>query len=167
MSTSKQKAFALFEAGAELGDAVSMGNLGWAYETGLGVAQDYAKAREWYEKAAAKDDADAMTTSARFTKTVRAWRRTTPRRASGTRRPPLRATRIAMTNLGLLYKGQGVAQDYAKAREWYEKAAAKDDAQRHEQPRRALRTMVTAWRRTTPRRASGTRRPLLRTMRTP
>jgi TPR repeat protein len=29
-----------------------------------------------------------------------------------------------MTNLGLLYEnGQGVAQDYAKAREWYQKAA--------------------------------------------
>ncbi len=35
---------------------------------------------------------------------------------------------VAMRNLGLLYaNGQGVAQDYAKAREWYEKAAAKDD----------------------------------------
>ena len=33
-----------------------------------------------------------------------------------------------MVNLGLLYhNGQGVAQDYAKAREWYEKAADKDN----------------------------------------
>jgi TPR repeat protein len=49
--------------------------------------------REWYEKAAAKDDASAM------------------------------------TSLGWLYQnGQGVAQDYDKARVWYEKAAAKDNA---------------------------------------
>ena len=34
--------------------------------------------------------------------------------------------------------GYGVPQDYAKAREWYEKAAAKDDAERHRQPRSAL-----------------------------
>jgi TPR repeat protein len=34
-----------------------------------------------------------------------------------------------MTNLGLLYdNGQGVAQDHANAREWYEKAAAMGDA---------------------------------------
>ena len=35
----------------------------------------------------------------------------------------------AMFSLGLLYEtGQGVAQDYGKAREWYEKAAANDNA---------------------------------------
>ena len=34
-----------------------------------------------------------------------------------------------MTNLGLLYQnGQGVPQDYVKAREWYEKAADKGSA---------------------------------------
>ena len=108
-----------------------MRNLGLLYANGQGVAQDYAKAREWYEKAADKDDATAMRnlgmlyanglgvtqdyatrrasgtkrppskgdaarhdgTSACFTRTVRAWRRTTPRRASGSRRPPTRATR--------------------------------------------------------------------------
>jgi TPR repeat protein len=30
------------------------------YSNGLGVAQDYAKAREWFEKAADKGDASAM-----------------------------------------------------------------------------------------------------------
>jgi TPR repeat protein len=30
------------------------------YQNGLGVPQDYAKAREWYEKAVAKDNAHAM-----------------------------------------------------------------------------------------------------------
>ena len=37
-----------------------MVDLGLLYENGRGVAQDYAKAREWYEKAAAKDNAYAM-----------------------------------------------------------------------------------------------------------
>ena len=37
-----------------------MSNLGLLYDNGLGVAQDYAKAREWYEKAADKGDANAM-----------------------------------------------------------------------------------------------------------
>jgi TPR repeat protein len=30
------------------------------YDNGWGVAKDYGKAREWYEKAAAKDNARAM-----------------------------------------------------------------------------------------------------------
>jgi len=37
-----------------------MRNLGLLYDNGQGVAQDYAKAREWYEKAADKGDAGAM-----------------------------------------------------------------------------------------------------------
>ena len=36
-----------------------MFDLGVLYENGQGVAQDYAKAREWYEKAAEKGDANA------------------------------------------------------------------------------------------------------------
>ena len=37
-----------------------MFNLGLLYANGQGVTQDYAKAREWFEKAAAEGDADAM-----------------------------------------------------------------------------------------------------------
>ena len=40
--------------------ATSNCNLGVFYGNGYGVPQDYAKAREWYEKAAAKDNALAM-----------------------------------------------------------------------------------------------------------
>jgi TPR repeat protein len=38
-----------------------MANLGALYEAGQGVAQDFAEARAWHEKAAAKGDAGAMT----------------------------------------------------------------------------------------------------------
>ena len=37
-----------------------MCNLGWRYANGQGVAHDYAKAREWYEKAADKGNTTAM-----------------------------------------------------------------------------------------------------------
>jgi TPR repeat protein len=56
----KKKVFAVFKTGADHGDASSMRNLGVTYQNGYGVAQDYGKAREWFEKAAAKGDADAM-----------------------------------------------------------------------------------------------------------
>jgi uncharacterized protein len=36
-----------------------MFNFGTLYDYGRGVAQDYAKAREWYQKAGDKGDADA------------------------------------------------------------------------------------------------------------
>jgi TPR repeat protein len=42
------------------GDARAMSGLGWLYTYGHGVAQDYAKAREWYERAADKGEASAM-----------------------------------------------------------------------------------------------------------
>jgi TPR repeat protein len=37
-----------------------MADLGTLYYNGQGVAQDYGKAREWYEKGAAKDNPNAM-----------------------------------------------------------------------------------------------------------
>ena len=40
-------------------NARAMARLGLLYEIGWGVAKDYGAAREWYEKAAAKGDADA------------------------------------------------------------------------------------------------------------
>src|SRR6516165_6111355 len=56
----KNEVFDVFKQGAEHGDVRSMHNLGVAYEKGDGVAQDYAKAREWYEKAVVKGDASSM-----------------------------------------------------------------------------------------------------------
>jgi TPR repeat protein len=56
----RKKVFKVFQTGADLGDASSMFNLGQGYANGLGVAQDYDKAREWFEKAADKGHAGAM-----------------------------------------------------------------------------------------------------------
>jgi TPR repeat protein len=119
-------------------DADAMSNLGGLYQHGLGVEQDYAKARELYEKAAAKGNADAM------------------------------------SNLGGLYQhGLGVEQDYAKARELYEKAYLQVMVFPPPRPRDAIavaanaannlgwlcQNVVGAWRRTTPTRVNGTRKP--------
>jgi TPR repeat protein len=37
---------------ADAGNATAMKDLGWLYANGQGVARDYDKAREWYQKAA-------------------------------------------------------------------------------------------------------------------
>src|SRR5262249_19758299 len=55
-AAAKDKADAMVEPGV----IDAMAELGVLYMDGLGVTQDYAKARDWYEKAAAKDNALAM-----------------------------------------------------------------------------------------------------------
>jgi TPR repeat protein len=116
-SETKHEAFALFQAGAELGNASSIRNLGFAYRVGLGVPQDDVKAREWFEKAAAKDKQDSANAGEYYAK-QREWYE----KAAAHDWPP------AMTMLGWLYlNGYGVARDHTKALEWFEKAAEKGE----------------------------------------
>jgi TIR domain len=89
----KKEVLAVFQAGADHGDVSSMSNLGITYYYGYGVPQDYAKARECTRRPSTRATSVPWGDSACFTKTVRASRRTTPRRVSGTRRPLTRATR--------------------------------------------------------------------------
>ena len=46
-----QKAIESFMRGAQLGNANCMRQLASCYESGCGVPQDFAKAREWWAKA--------------------------------------------------------------------------------------------------------------------
>ena len=50
---SKERALALYERAAGFGSAVAEYNIGFCYETGLGVAADLDLAAAWYRKAAA------------------------------------------------------------------------------------------------------------------
>jgi TPR repeat protein len=45
---------------ADKGYARAQHKMGWIYERGLGVPQDYQKAKEWYTKAATNGDVDAI-----------------------------------------------------------------------------------------------------------
>src|SRR6516225_7070121 len=124
----KREAFSLLQAGAEHGDSSSMANLGGAYHLGLGVAQDYAKAREWYEKAAANGNAIAMNNLGTLYAYGHGVAQDYAKAREWYEKAAAKDNASAMFNLGSLYKnGHGVAQDYAKAREWYEKAAANGD----------------------------------------
>jgi TPR repeat protein len=130
-----------FEKGAAKGDVDAMVNLAELYRNGRGVVQDYAKAREWYdkataeyEKAAAEGDPGAMVNLGDLYHNgvpqddakAREWY---DKAREWYEKAAAKDNTLAMNYLGDLYKnGQGVPQDYAKAREWYEKAAAKGDA---------------------------------------
>ena len=54
------KAVELFRKASDRGDAEAQYNLGWAYESGLGVAKDRQQALEWYGMAAGKGSAIAL-----------------------------------------------------------------------------------------------------------
>jgi TPR repeat protein len=110
-------------------EANAMYNRGELYYYGRGVAQDYAKAREWYEKAAAKGDASAMNNLGDLYDYGRGVVQDHAKAREWYEKAAAKDNASAMNNLGSLYRaGFGVAQDYAKALEWYEKAAARGDA---------------------------------------
>jgi len=124
----KKEVFAVLQTGAVGGHVDSMMRLGATYATGFGVAQDYAKAREWYEKAAAKGEATAMTNLGGLYAKGQGVAQDYAKARWWYEKAADKDVARAMTKLGGLYEnGQGVAQDYAKARWWYEKAADKDD----------------------------------------
>jgi TPR repeat protein len=122
----QKEVFAVVRTGADHGDALSMSNLGVLYSNGLGVAQDYAKAREWYEKAADKGYASAMTKLGLLYANGEGVAQDYAKAHEWYEKAAGKGESHAMAALGGLYaQGQGVKQDYAKAREWLEKAAEK------------------------------------------
>jgi TPR repeat protein len=108
-------------------DPAGMVSIGYLYEIGYpsrGLPQDYTKARQWYEKAAAARHPGAKRALGRlyangwgvsqdFTKADQWFKEATAGDA------------MAMAEIGQLYaKGQDVPQNDAKVREWFERAAA-------------------------------------------
>jgi TPR repeat protein len=49
----------LWHAAAARGESIAMFNLGALYERGIGVAADLARARSWYQRAAARNHPEA------------------------------------------------------------------------------------------------------------
>jgi len=124
----QQEAFALLTFGANNGYTVGMFGLGVFYENGFGVQQDYAKAREWYEKAADRGDVVAMTNLGVLYENGQGVPQDYAKAREWYEKAAAKDDARA-SYLGVLYEhGRGVPQDYVKARELYEKAAAKDNA---------------------------------------
>ena len=99
---------------------------------GLGrsaTSQDYAKAREWYEKAADGGNSDAMVSLGLLYANGQGVAQDYAKAREWYEKAAAKDNAVAMNNLGWLYQnGWGVAQDYAKASDWFEKAADKGNA---------------------------------------
>jgi len=101
-----------------------MSKVGWLYENGFGLPQDYARAREWYEKGAEYGDAISMRNLGALYYNGLGVAQDYAEAHKWYKRAADKGDARAMTNLGILYQnGQGVTQNYAKAREWFEMAA--------------------------------------------
>jgi TPR repeat protein/energy-coupling factor transporter ATP-binding protein EcfA2 len=112
--------------GAENGDPNAMNNLGFHYQQGVGVPQDYVKARGWYEKAADKGNAVAMNSLGWLYHNGWGAPQDYGKARGWYEKAADKGNAVAMSNLGWLHQnGWGVPQDYGKARGWYEKAADK------------------------------------------
>ena len=119
-----EMAFALLAAEAEKGQAEAMLNLGRFYEQGVGIARNYTKALEWYEKAAKAGQAAGyfnmgvcfeigMGTAADAAKALHNYQKAADMGMA-----------LAMYKLSSLFiSGTGTAKDAAKGVVWLEKAA--------------------------------------------
>ena len=97
--------------------------LGWFYFTGNDVRQDYAKAKEWFEKAAAQGDAEAQFNLGVMYGNGEGVRQDYVKAREWYEKAAAQGHASAQLNLGTLYyHGEGVRQDYVKAREWFGKA---------------------------------------------
>ena len=113
-----------WEKGVGIGYAPAMNNLGVLYQNGWGVAKDYVKAREWYQKAADAGSNLAMNNLGWLSQNGWGSAQDYVKAREWYQKAADAGNNVAMNNLGWLSQnGWGVAKDYVKAREWYQKAA--------------------------------------------
>ncbi|MGN8158365.1 SH3 domain-containing protein [Salinisphaera sp. RV14] len=110
---------------AKNGDASAQYNMGVLYDRGYGVKRDYAKARHWYEKAAAQHYARAEHNLGIMYEAGKGVPRDPAKAAHWFRRGADDGQTASQNNLAVLYmKGQGVPQNTGKAAFWAARAAA-------------------------------------------
>lgn len=110
---------------AKSGDASAQYNMGVLYDRGYGVDRDYAKARQWYEKAAAQHYARAEHNLGIMYEAGKGVPRDLGKAAHWFRRGADDGQTASQNNLAVLYmKGEGVPQNTGKAAFWAARAAA-------------------------------------------
>lgn len=113
----------------EAQDSAAQHNLGVQYANGQGVPQDYAMARQWYERAAAQGYAVAQTNLGALYHNGQGAPQNYAMARQWYEKAAAQGEAMAQNNLGLLYhNGLGVPKDYVTARGWYEKAVAQGNA---------------------------------------
>lgn len=118
------------DAEARMADSVAdlgrLTRIATRYANGDGVPQDWARARELYERAATRGSPVAMTSLAHVHLSGRGVPRDVAKGREWLEKAAQRNHAPAMNDLGVVFErgGPGIERDYAQARAWYEKAAA-------------------------------------------
>jgi TPR repeat protein len=114
----------LFAKASDMGSGIAAYDLGLIYLNGLDSEKDEAKARSWLQRGVELGDARAMATLGLVYSSEPG--RTDDARAYALFVKAADEDPVAMNSLGFFYEtGRQVAQDYATARIWYERAAAR------------------------------------------
>ena len=120
----------LYEQAADQGHEVAMNNLGTMYENGYGVAQSYVKARDWLERAAERGLAHAQSVLGGYYHLgSEGVAIDLPRARMWNEKAAAQGHSSAQFNLGCMHRdGKGGPQDFTRAGELYELAAAQGHA---------------------------------------
>ena len=117
-----------YEKAAKLGSDSALLQLGFMYDEGLGVDQDYIKAVEFYQQAALLGNASGQFNLAYMYDEGLGVERDYAIARNWYEKSAAQQHPFAENNLGYMYeKGLGVKQDYQKARYWYQKSAIQGD----------------------------------------
>ena len=109
---------------AEQGDAISQFNLGWMYDNGQGVIQDYKEAVKWYTKAAEQGLDEAQYNLGYMYANEQGVIQNYKEAAKWWKKSAEQGHSKAQFNLGLMYiQTKGVIQDFVMAHMYFNIAA--------------------------------------------
>ncbi len=115
---------------ANAGDATAQFNLGFMYDDGKGVVQDYAQALAWYRKAAEQGHAVGQYNLGVTYDTGKGVVQDDAQAVVWFRKAAAQGDAAAQYNLGRMYStGKGVPKDYVEAHKWRNLAAAHASAE--------------------------------------
>ncbi len=118
---------------AKMGDAESQYWIGYIYQEGKGVPQDYVEAVRWYRKAAKQGNAIAQLNLGSMYDKGQGVPQDYTEAVKWYRRAAEQGNSKAQSNLGLMYSNsEGVPQDYIEAHKWYNLAASRSQGEVHE-----------------------------------
>jgi len=110
-------------AKASKGDAIAQCNLGYRYEKGNGVPQDYAEALKWYHRAAEQGQASAQCNLGQMYYHGKGVRRNLPEAMKWFIKAANQDDASAQYNLGIIYGfGEGVKTNHDESLKWFLKA---------------------------------------------
>ena len=98
--------------------------IGYMYEAGQGVSQDYAEAVRWYRRAAEQGDAEGQSNLGNMYRIGWGVSQDYAEAFRWYRRAAEQGEAIGQNNLGNMYSdGKGVTKDYAESAKWFKKSA--------------------------------------------